>query len=553
MSIINLGNIRFNWCGEYNDLTTYKKDDVVGYKGNSFVSKSENIGIKPSVGDNWDLMAAGSNQLENKGDIITHNGTLPFALSIGENAQTLQVVNGLPAWRNPATPPSRFVWKLQKVNGFGSTNTRVYLMADGTIKAVGSGDNYSNGDPHGGHRHLPSRVAVEDSKVKFIDVFSSGRSHYALTANGEVWSWGENNYGQLGHGDKLDLAIIKRIDFFVENNIKIKKVYPSRPNSNSARCVYFLTDDGKVYGCGANTDGNLGNGTTTDQSTPVRCGSISNIKYLAVSGRPFICYAVQENGDLWVWGWNGQGQLGLGDTTNRATPILHPSVKNVSKAACACDFTTDQKFCAGYGMVLCQDGTLWCTGYNAHGQLGLGDTVNRNSFAQIEINSIVTDIYIGGGCYGISGAITNEKKLYLWGYNEHGEMGTGDTKSQLTPQLPVAEFQGRVKTIVLAGGVSVQSCIVEADNQLWAAGYSGRFNLGINSKNDVISTFTKVLGISGNIVEWGAFGSHIIEYGLGVLYDDGSVDACGFNTTYGETGTQSATLHNVGVLTNVIF
>lgn len=552
MTTINLGNIRFNWKGEYVNSTRYNKDDVVGFKGNSFIAKKETTGVIPAVGKNWDLMAAGSNELENKGDLVTHNGNNPINLTIGSEKQTLQVVNGMPEWRNQAISPSQSVLKLQKVNGTGGANTRVYLMADGTIKACGTGSYYSNGDPAAYHKHIPSRVSAEEN-VRFVEVFSGSLDHYGLTEDGEVWSWGNNSNGQLGHGNKNSIAIAKRIDFFVKNNIKIRKIFTSRPNQRLESCTYFLTTNGTLYGAGANPDGNLGNGTSIDQAEPVRCGSLSDIVDFSVSGRPFTCHAIQENGDLWVWGWNGCGQLGLGDKINRATPILHPSMKQVTMAYCSCGYQGDGTAPTGHSLILRKDGTIWATGCNNAGQLGLNDKVERNSFTQININHCFTTIFGGDGRYATSGAITDKGVLYMWGFNGTGLLGLDNTIDQLTPQAPIGDFQGNVVLAKIGGGIGTEGCIVQSGNQLWASGYSRKFNLGTGSNSNENPTFKKVIGISGTITEWGVFGNGHIDWGLGVLYDDGRVDACGANTTFGETGTQSATLHDVAVLTNVIF
>lgn len=230
MTIIDLGNIRINWCGPYDSTASYEPDDAVSYQGSSFIAKQKSAGITPVVADHWDLLAAGTDQLTTEGDLLIHNGQKPVRLPRGENTQILQMVDGQPSWQTQALDPSRRVWKLAKVNSLGGWHVRVYLMADGTVKACGYGSNHSNGDASGSNLHLPSRVVTTNPDVRFIDVFSGGLAHYGLTAEGHVFSWGLNNYGQLGHGETISRAVAKRIEYFTNNKIKIAKVIPCRSN-----------------------------------------------------------------------------------------------------------------------------------------------------------------------------------------------------------------------------------------------------------------------------------------------------------------------------------
>jgi hypothetical protein len=552
MAVIDLGNIRINWRGAYNAAAEYVRDDAVSYHGSSFIALRDVTGVTPVVGADWDLLAAGTDQLLQEGDILIHDGNTPVRLARGTDTQILQLINGRPAWRTQAVDPSRRVAKLAKVNGHGSTGVRSYLMADGTIKACGMGTNFSNGDPTGSHLYLPSRISPLDCDKRFVDVFSGGMQHYALTENGEVWSWGYNNYGQLGHGDTASRSQPKRIEYFVMNNLQIAKVIPSRPNYYDHASVLFLTTDGKVYGCGYNNFGQLGNGTTANQLTPVRCGSLTNIICVALGGMPQHAYAVESNGNLWVWGNNGNGQLGLGDTTTRQTPILHPSLNNALKAVAAGGYTTAGAGPTGHGLILRSDGTIWVAGYNGYGQLGLGDTTDRSSFTQITHPAFFTDIVTGDGRYPTCAAISDQQEIYLWGYNGYGQCGSGNTTNQLSPFKPVGAFQGSVSKARLGGGVTTEGCVIQAGNQLWATGYNGNGNLGLGNATDS-NTFQKVLGISGTIQDWGLFGNGYSAWGMSVLYDDGRVDACGDNNTYGECGTQPGNLHDVLSLTNVIF
>ena len=562
MTVIDLGNIRLNWRGVFDPKTQYVRDDAVSYKGSSFIALKEGMGVTPTVGTHsvgshsgghWDLLAAGTDQLTQEGDLLIHDGQTPVRLGRGTNAQVLQMVDKQPSWRDQSLDPSRRVWKLAKVKGMGGWHTRVYLMADGTIKACGYGGNYSNGHPTGAHLYVPSRILVADPDQRFVDVFSGGMQHYALTAEGDVWSWGNNNYGQLGHGDTANRAVAKRIEFFTTRQIKIGRVIPGRPNYHDHACAYFLTTEGQVYACGINNEGNLGNGTSVNQSVPVRCGALTNIKDVRVSGHPRSIYAIQDDGALWVWGWNGSGQLGLGDTTKRETPIKHPSVGNVVKAVISCGYAADGNSPAGHGVVLQADGTLLVSGFNGDGQLGLGDTTQRNSFTPLKLDGEFVDVFGGDGRYASMGALTKQGEIYLWGYNGYGQLGTGDTKAQFSPFKPKAPFQGSVTRSVFGGGASYEGCIVQAGNALWAAGYGEQGNLGIGNLNKTNTTFQRVLGQSGIIEDWGVFGQGTAHWGLGVLYTDGRVDACGENNNFGETGTQVAQLQDVAALSNVIF
>lgn len=550
MSVIDLGNIRINWRGAYQAAAAYVHDDAVSYRGSSYIALRDVTGVAPLVGADWDLLAAGTDQLLQEGDILIHDGIMPVRLPRGLNAQILQLINGRPAWRTQAVDPSRRVAKLCKVNGHGGTHIRSYLMSDGTIKISGYGGNYNNGDLAGANTFLPSRLTAEDQDTRFVEVISGGQQSYALTANGEVWSWGYNNYGQLGHGDTATRSIAKRIEYFVTNNIQIAKVIPSRAGYYDHACVLFLATDGKLYGCGYNADGSCGNGTTATQTVPVRCGALTDIIHVAISGVQHSVLAVQSNGELWVWGANAYGQLGLGDVTPRQTPILHPSMHNVAKTAICAGYPAGTGTPTASGYVLKSDGTIWSTGNNSVGQLGMGDTTDRTSFTQIVSPKFFTEIRTGDGRYPMVAALTNAGELYTWGYNGYGQCGTGNTVNQSLPYKPPGAFQGQVSKVRIGGGASYEGCVIQAGNTLWSAGYCAYGNIGIGA-GATNTLFQKVYGTAGTILDWGTFGQGTNLWGLSVLYDDGRVDSCGYNN-YGETGTRITT-NDLYSLKNVIF
>ena len=84
-----------------------------------------------------------------------------------------------------------------------------------------------------------------------------------------------------------------------------------------------MTTDGRLFSWGSNQYGQLGNGTTTDSNVPTQVGTASN--WVAIAAGTSASMGVQSDGSLWVWGRNDSGQLGLGNTTSPvSTPTQHP-------------------------------------------------------------------------------------------------------------------------------------------------------------------------------------------------------------------------------------
>nr|WP_026088281.1 hypothetical protein [Bartonella rattaustraliani] len=250
---------------------------------------------------------------------------------------------------------------------------------------------------------------------------------------------------------------------------------------------------------------------------PVRCGALENITDVGISSYPYSIYAIDKNGALWVWGRNNNGQLGFGDTVDRSTPLLNVAMKNIIKAIPASGSDPSGENLAGCGFVLQSNGSVWAVGYNGFGQLGLGDTTSRSSFTQIPLSESVIDISITDGKYGSVDALTNQRQVYLWGANGYGQLGTDNTNSQYSPFKPKGAFQGKVTRVQIGGGISYDGCIIQCGNELWAAGYNEYSNLGLGHAQKTNNSFQKIMGISGKIIDWNVYGSGTFAWGLGVL------------------------------------
>ncbi|HEY0096920.1 MAG TPA: hypothetical protein VGB96_21510, partial [Archangium sp.] len=132
-----------------------------------------------------------------------------------------------------------------------------------------------------------------------------------------------------------------------------------QPKSSKVATGYFhslkLNLDGTVWAWGYNASGQLGNGTTTQSTTPVRVLGLGNVQSIAAGDHHSL--ALKKDGTVWTWGNNSHGQLGDGTTTNRTTPVQVAGLSGVMNVT------------AGWfsSLALKQDGTVWAWGDNSYG------------------------------------------------------------------------------------------------------------------------------------------------------------------------------------------
>jgi alpha-tubulin suppressor-like RCC1 family protein len=177
-----------------------------------------------------------------------------------------------------------------------------------------------------------------------------------------------------------------------------------------------LRTDGTVRAWGYNANGQVGDGTTTNRFSPVTVSSLGSV--LAISGAGLFSVALKPDGTVWAWGNNAYGQLGDGTTTQRNTPVKVSGLSNVSAIAAG----------VYHMLALKNDGTVWAWGYNAYGQVGNGTTTNR--LTPVQVLTGVTAI--GAGGYH-SLAVKTDGTVRAWGDNTYGQVGDGTTTQRNTP------------------------------------------------------------------------------------------------------------------------
>ena len=285
-----------------------------------------------------------------------------------------------------------------------------------------------------------------------------------LKNNGTLWGCGNNSNGQLGLGDTANRLSFSIISI---NTNDIKSVYCGYGHT------FILKNDGTLWGSGYNRLGHLGLGDTTNKNIFTKIAT--DIKS-AYCGSEYTV-ALKNDDTLWACGYNNCGQLGLGDTNNRTVLTQITTNANDVKSVYCGDSHT---------LILKNDGTLWVCGNNQYGQLGLGDTSNRKTFTQITTNTNdIKSVYCGGNYTSI---LKNDGTLYVCGANVYGQLGLGDTTNRKTFTRVITNADD-IKSIYCGYNHNI---ILKNDGTLWVCGLndSGKLGLGDASNRKIFTETT---------------------------------------------------------------
>ncbi|XP_040518219.1 RCC1 and BTB domain-containing protein 2 isoform X5 [Gallus gallus] len=235
-------------------------------------------------------------------------------------------------------------------------NDEVFVLGMNCSGCLGTGDIQSTIEP----KRLDSLCG---KKIACLS-YGSGPHVVLATEEGEVYTWGHNAYSQLGNGTTNHGLVPCQ----VSTNLVNKKVIEVACGSHHSM---VLTSDGEVYTWGYNNSGQVGSGSTANQPIPRRVTScLQNKVVVNIACGQMCSMAVVENGEVYVWGYNGNGQLGLGSSGNQPTPCRIAALQGirVQRVACGCAHT----------LVLTDEGQIYAWGANSYGQLGTGNKSNQS-------------------------------------------------------------------------------------------------------------------------------------------------------------------------------
>jgi alpha-tubulin suppressor-like RCC1 family protein len=328
-----------------------------------------------------------------------------------------------------------------------------------------------------------------------------------IFADNLVWGCGYNGRGQLGLNDNVN-----------------RSTYTCIPNVGSYKNIVvsssstiILKYDGTVMVSGENTNGKFGlgyNNTVNMFSKFCNIPGLNNVTAIAGSNH---IIALKNDGTVWGCGDNSSGQLGLTTPYYLSQFTSVPGITNIKKIAAG-----------GYGFTVAvkNDGTVWATGKNSRGQLGISQTSNKAVFTSATNLSGIKQVSCG---YQSSAAISYSGGLWVCGYNTSGQLGLSDIADR-TVYVSVPNMSN-VKQVACGAD---HIMVVKTDGTIWGAGkqaYAGQLGL---STNISVSTFTSVPGMTN--VKSVACGM----YSTVAVKTDGSIWATGSNSL-GQLGLNDLT------------
>jgi alpha-tubulin suppressor-like RCC1 family protein len=297
-------------------------------------------------------------------------------------------------------------------------------------------------------------INFNNSSAQCWKMVHTGANHcIGIKLDGTLWTWGANNNGQLGNGTTTDVWSPMKIG----TDTNWSKVSTGKSSNHNLA----IKSDGTLWAWGYNFYGQCGNNSGTDIHAPIQIGTATDWK--EVTCGMFFSLAIKNDGSLWGWGTNAFGQLNDANTNNaKLIPTLMSS-GNWAQIAAGDAHT----------MAITNTGDLFTCGSNTYGQIGNGTTVHQYSLTQIGSGN--TFISIAGG-NGHSLAVQSNNTLWAWGENADGQLGLGNTTYSNSP----VQVDTATNWLKVSSG-EFFSFGIKTDGTRWAWGENAYGELGIGN------------------------------------------------------------------------
>ncbi|XP_078383332.1 putative E3 ubiquitin-protein ligase HERC4 isoform X2 [Oculina patagonica] len=317
-----------------------------------------------------------------------------------------------------------------------------------------------------------------------------------------MFCWGKSSEGQLGLGDIGEEPVLspRNVEDTFGSVLEIKDIVCGWEHTA------VLKQDGVVYTCGSNENGQLGH--HKDGHKLARVDALETCTIRQVACGQMHTLAVTDNGLVFAWGDNTKGQLGLGNMENNAQS--HPRI--IKKFQTAGVMVTQVACGARHSLALTTGGVLFSWGDNRNGQLGIGKNTSPVHHLPEEVTSLFGvpfALLCAGGYHSF--ALSLSGALFSWGKNNFGQLGVNDNKDRFMPVL-VKSLRSQSKRVRHVTAGEYHTAVLTEDGGVFTFGCGSYGQLGHNSNDDEYNP-RKVFELMGKVVTQVACGRlHTLAY-----------------------------------------
>ncbi|XP_071953933.1 probable E3 ubiquitin-protein ligase HERC4 [Antedon mediterranea] len=341
----------------------------------------------------------------------------------------------------------------------------------------------------------------------------------------KIYSWGSNRNHQLGIGHQEDGDTLNPVDVTHFRDRVIRQIACGQWHT------LFVLEDGTVYSCGSNDQGQLGYDKTGD--IPEQIKALETFSVIQASCGEAHNVVVNDRGQLLSWGRNNEGQCGQGSMDfqikSKSKPRVIKSLSNHFVIQVSCG--------SHHSIALTKEGKIFSWGSNKYGQLGHAGSPRLLCSSPIEVlclNGLAFKQIVCGGWHSF--ALTVSGAVFGWGYNNFGQLGLNDRKDHLAPTHLKSLRSQQVKYIACGENHSV---MLTSNGGVFTFGDGTNGQLGHNVNTDEINP-KKVIELMGSTVTQVVCGrKHTLAFvcSSGRIYSFGSSDN-------GQLGLGSWASHN---------